>query len=153
MFHLADSGFGNILYIIFGILYFLYQAYSAGKKKNKKPSPQTEYETDSDMDYDKEPQEKPGSFESIFDKMREIERNFRKQETIESQKETPFKEERVKYKSIKRKTPITLIPTDLDEESESNVEATDTNERNMAFRNIDLKEAVIAAEILKRPEW
>jgi hypothetical protein len=145
MFHLADSGFGNILYIVFGILYFIYQAYSAGKKKDKKPTPKEEYETDAET-------ETPASFETIFDKMRELERSFKRSETVQTVSEPIKTEPRVKYKSIQRKTPITLIPTDLDEESADD-SSSYQDQSGTLFREVTLKDAVIGAEILKRPEW
>jgi len=163
MFHFADSG--NWLYIVFGIIYVLYQLFTAGKKKDKKLPPQPQREEDFEEEYE-EPQTQKNPMQDFLDKLKEMEKaqNPPSQPKVETMKAEQMKAESMKVETMKVKSmkvePIREIANENRVKYKSlkldkKIELDDSNqyEEELLIGGVNARDAIVASEILNRPEF
>lgn len=155
MFHLAEIDLGNVAYIIMAVLYVLYSLYTGSKKKDKTGKTQQEPTSTS-------PRPKAKStLEEFLEKVKDQYEQSTGQADYPQNDRYEEEEAPMEYKPLATFKPVNKGSNMLNSErtaykslDKSKFLKDDVwEEQDITINGIEAREAFIAAEILKRPEY
>jgi hypothetical protein len=155
MFHLAEIDLGNVAYIIMAVLYVLYSLYTGSKKKDKTGNTQQESTSTSPRPKTKSP------LEEFLEKVKD---QYEQTTTQTDYPQNDRYEEEVapmEYKPMATFKPVKKAPSMINTERTAYKSLDKTKflkddvweEQDVTINGIEAREAFIASEILKRPEY
>lgn len=144
MFHYADSGFGNLVYIVLAVVYLLYNLFGAGKKKNKYPPKQGQ-------DTPRQPADSPFDLEKWLREQVEQKTAPEPEQKSKKKVEQPVLEPASKHQRMQRD--VMRVENTRKTRERKPLEVIEDNSEPLLIRGIPAREAIIVSEILKRPDY